>query len=320
MKYIKIKRLFRKYLADKADTEERIQIEGWYDRLEKREPIQLSAIEEKRLEEDMWQRIEPLLSAQQRHPRRLYLYTGVAASIAVLLFAGIIYFKRNNSAVKKDIASAEQTFMDYYTRTGERKQLRLDDGSVIAMNSATHIRVYLDFSVSRRVDLTDGEAFFDVQHDPAHPFMIRSGKVTTQVLGTSFNIRAYREMENIAVSVVQGKVQVSDEGHALGILEQQQKLVFNQQNATYDIEHFTEDVAAWKNGKLIIKNASFDDMALLMEKNYGIALSTDNAAVRKKKFTASLPLSLSAVKATEIIASIHQLKTRQRRDTIELYH
>lgn len=319
MKYVKIKRLFRRYLADKADPEERIQIEDWYDKLEKREPIQLSVAEEKRLEEDMWQRLEPMLSAPQRRPRRLYIYVSVAASIALLVFAGIIYFKRGDSA-KKDIASAERSFKDYYTRTGERKQLRLEDGSVIAMNSATHVRVYLDFSVSRRVELTDGEAFFDVQHDPAHPFMIRSGKVTTQVLGTSFNIRAYKEMENIAVSVVQGKVQVSDDKHALGILEKQQKLVFNQQRATYDIEHFTEDVSAWKNGKLIIKNASFDDMALLMEKNYGITLLTENAAVRKKKFTASLPLSLSAAKATEVIASIHQLKIKQGRDTIELYH
>ncbi|ACU59933.1 FecR family protein [Chitinophaga pinensis] len=318
MKYLKIKRLFRKYLAEKADDEERRLIEHWYDKLDKREPIQLSAAEEEQLEDAIWQRLEPMLSAPQRNTRRLYTYINVAASVAVLVFASVFYLKRSKTEGQKT-ADVSELFQDYYTAKGERKQLRLQDGSVIAMNSATHVRVYLDFSTSRRADLTDGEAFFEIQHDPVHPFIVRSGKLITHVLGTAFNIRAYKELREISIAVTDGKVQISDTLQALGIVGKQQKLVFNQQQATYDIQSFSEDVTGWKSGKLIIKNALFEDMALLMEKNYGITLLTARADLRKKKFTASLPLSLSAAKAAEVIASIHQLKIKQGRDTIELY-
>lgn len=319
MKYLKIKRLFRKYLSEKAGPEERQMVEQWYDKLDKRDAIHLSAAEEQQLEEEMWHRIEPMLSAPQRSVRRLYTYISVAASIAVLVFAGIIYQKRHR-VVEKKTADVSELFQDYYTRTGERKQLRLQDGSVIAMNSGSHVRVYLDFSKDRRVELSDGEAYFDVQHDPAHPFIIRAGKVITHVLGTSFNIRAYKELKEISVAVTAGKVQVSDTLHTLGILEKQQKLVFDQQQETFAIQPFTEDVAGWKSGKIIIRNVSFDDMALLIEKNYGVTLTTSNADIRKKKFTASIPSSLSATEATEIIASIFKLKIKQEGDTIELYH
>ncbi|QHS63203.1 FecR family protein [Chitinophaga agri] len=318
MKYLKIKRLFRKYLSDKTAPEEGQLVEQWYDKLDKRAPIQLSAAEEQALEEEMWKRIEPMLSAPQRSVSRLYTYISVAASIAVLVLAGVLYQKRNK-AVEQKTADVSELFQDYYTRTGERKQLRLQDGSVIAMNSGSHIRVYPDFSKDRRVDLTDGEAYFDVQHDPAHPFIIRAGKVTTHVLGTAFNIRAYKELNEISVAVTAGKVQVADTLHTIGVLEKQQKLVFDQQRETFAIQHFTEDVAGWKSGKLIIRNVSFEEMALLLEKNYGITLTTSNAGIRKKKFTASIPSSLSATEAVEIIASIFKLKMKQGGDTIELY-
>lgn len=313
MEYSQIKELFRKYLSGQAGNDERKSIEHWYNKLEKRDPVQLSATAEKALEVDIWQKLEPQL-LKQRKPRRLYAYAGVAAGITLIVFAGFFFLARNKG--KADHASRYQ---DYYTGIGERKKLRLEDGTVIALNSATHIRIYLDVTVNRRVEITDGEVFLDVHQDPARPFIIRSGNVTTQVLGTSLNIRAYKNMENISISVLEGKVQVLDSIHTLGILEKQQKLVFNQLHHSYAIQAFNSDVTAWQNGKLLFKNTSFEEMALLMQKNYGIYLKAADARVKQKKFTASLPLSLSAVKAAEVLASIHQFKIKQRRDTIELY-
>jgi len=313
MEYSQIKELFRKYLSGQAGNDEQKSIEQWYDKLEKRDPVQLSAAAEKALEADIWQKLEPRL-LKKRKPRRLYTYVGVAASITLIVFAGFFFMTRN-----KGKADQAPRYQDYYTGIGERKKLTLEDGTAIALNSASRLRIYLDVTVSRRVDIIDGEVFLDVHHDPAHPFIIRSGNVTTQVLGTSLNIRAYKNMEDISISVLEGKVQVSDSIHTLGILEKQQKLVFNQQDKTYAIQASNGDVIAWQNGKLLFKNTSFEEMALLMQKNYGIYLKSADERVKQKKFTASLPLSLSALKAAEVLASIHQFKIKQRRDTIELY-
>ncbi|GAA0527680.1 FecR family protein [Chitinophaga japonensis] len=314
MEHSHIKRLFGKYLSGKAGQEEQHAVEQWYDRLEKRAPVQLSPEREKALEAAIWQRLEPRL-VKRRRPFRRYAYiSAAAASVALIITAGILFTMRNKSKT----AAAPQ-FQDYVTGIGERKRLTLQDGTIIALNSATRLRIYTHNANARRVEITDGEAFFKVQHDPAHPFIIRSGSVTTRVLGTSFNIRAYKRLEELYVSVQEGKVQVLDSLRTLGVLGKQQKLVFNQRLKTWSIQGFDGEAAAWQQGKLLFKNTSFREMALLMQQNYGIYITAADDRVRQQKFTASVPVSLSAIKAAEVLASIHQFKIKQRRDTITLY-
>lgn len=315
MEYSKVKRLFRKYLSGEVNDEERTAVEQWYDKLDQSPPVQLSVEQESALEAEIWQKLEPGLT-RQRKPFRLYTYIGAAAaSIALIVFAAWMFSNSN-----KGTTVAVSQYQDYITGAGERKQLTLQDGTLIALNGATHLRICLDSGNARMVEIADGEAFFKVHHDPARPFLIRSGSVTTRVLGTSFNIRAYNSLEELSVSVLEGKVQVSDSAHTLGVLQKQQALVFNQRRKTYAIEALNEEVTAWQQGKLLLRNTSFEEMAQLMQKNYRIYIRSADNRVKQKKFTASLPLSLSAIKAAEVLASIHQFKIKQRRDTIELYH
>lgn len=315
MRYSEIKNLFRRYLSGQADDDDKRAVEQWYERLEERPSIQLSAAAEKELEAAIWRKLEPRL-IKQRRSFRLYAYVGAAAaSIALIIFAGIKFISLNE---QKSITAPQ--FQEYVTGTGQRKQLTLKDGTVIALNSATHLRIYQDDPNIRKVEITDGEAFFKVRHDPAHPFLIISAGVITRVLGTSFNIRAYKGLEDLSVAVLEGKVQVADSVRILGVLQEQQKLVFNQHRKTYAIQPLEGDVAAWQQGKLLFRNTSFEEMAQLMHKSYGIYIQSADNRIKQKKFTATLPLSLSAVKAAEVLASIHQFKIKQRRDTIELYH
>src|SRR5262245_34218525 len=132
MEYSQIKRLFRRYLSGQVNDDEQRQVELWYDQLEQRPSIPLSAEEEKELEADLWQKLEPKL-IKRRKPVRLYAYIGAAAaSVALIIFAGILFTSRNKA---RNAASPQ--FRDYATGIGERRKLTLQDGSVIALNSAT---------------------------------------------------------------------------------------------------------------------------------------------------------------------------------------
>lgn len=94
-----------------------------------------------------------------------------------------------------------------YTTSDEQKTIQLPDGSTVWLNKHSKIWHHPDFTSNRKVRL-EGEAFFEVIHAPKRPFSIESNGLTTKVLGTSFNIRAYPEEPEVEVSVKTGIVQL----------------------------------------------------------------------------------------------------------------
>ena len=88
------------------------------------------------------------------------------------------------------------------TGPGELRSINLADGSRIELNGAT--RVELDRKDSRFAQLTDGEAFFQVAHNPAHPFRVAAGDAQVEVIGTAFNV--VRTSGTIEVAVAEGAV------------------------------------------------------------------------------------------------------------------
>lgn len=93
----------------------------------------------------------------------------------------------------------------FSTPTGGVTLLPLDDGSKITLNTASKVRVDLT-ATERRVELEEGEVFFDVAKDPKRPFVVTAGDKRIVVLGTRFSVR--RDAEDIRVAVTEGAVQV----------------------------------------------------------------------------------------------------------------
>jgi len=94
--------------------------------------------------------------------------------------------------------------VDEITRAGEMRKVRLGDGSLVTLNTRTAFDT--DGSV-RNTHLLEGEAYFEVVHDPSHPFTVRTGNALVQVLGTKFNVRT--DGDQSVISVSQGRVRVS---------------------------------------------------------------------------------------------------------------
>lgn len=119
----------------------------------------------------------------------------IAASVAAvsLLGATLAWFMRDSDGI-------------YATSEGEQRNFELDDGSVIFLN--TRSRVTVRFSKhSRDIDLQEGQAMFDVEHDATRPFRVHVGAAVIQAVGTQFDVR--RIEDRITVAVVEGIVRVS---------------------------------------------------------------------------------------------------------------
>jgi len=95
----------------------------------------------------------------------------------------------------------------YSTRVGEQRSIRLDDGSTVQINSRSRIEVRYSERV-RQVDLLEGQALFDVAKNKARPFVVQSGEVRIQAVGTQFDV--YRKAGGTVVTVVEGRVSIQD--------------------------------------------------------------------------------------------------------------
>jgi len=95
---------------------------------------------------------------------------------------------------------------DLATGIGEQRTFKLDDGSIVQLN--TNTRIAVDYSNSQRnIHIVQGEALFSVEHDPQRPFIVTAGSAHVRAVGTQFNVRA--RAGSVDVAVIEGIVQVT---------------------------------------------------------------------------------------------------------------
>ncbi|MFN3352530.1 MAG: FecR family protein [Brevundimonas sp.] len=132
-----------------------------------------------------------------RGPRFPMRGVAVAAGVAVLAFAGVGGWWLQTRPVT------------YSTATGERRLVRLEDGSEVHLDTATRLTARLRDG-RRDLVLVSGQALFSVAHDPSRPFTVRAGDVNVIALGTRFDVR--RDGEAVRVTLLEGGVSVKAEG------------------------------------------------------------------------------------------------------------
>lgn len=137
---------------------------------------------------------QPSARAAAAHWPRLAVAAGLVLAIAMTLVAYAPFGGKTGQEV--EVAR-------YVTKIGERKDVRLDDGSIITLNTGTLMLVELGEN-QRRIILERGEAYFEVAKDQHRPFTIDLGERAVTVLGTEFNIR--KSPEHFTVAVMEGAV------------------------------------------------------------------------------------------------------------------
>lgn len=308
-----IRQILKKYLLGNAGNREEQVVDNWFSSFEQETPVQLTDQERETTKQEIWDRIAPaLIPAKVRVMPQWLKVAAWAAVIAGIALTVVMITGRQ-------LHQTKPAFATITTRNGERRSIIMADGSQLMLNAGTTIHVYNDLSKERTVDVVDGEVFFDVQRDPQKPFRIQSGSLSVTVLGTSFNVSSYKGLNNISVGVVTGKVSVTNDKDTLGVLEKTQELVFNKEQQTHTIIPLNESLLAWKEGTLVLNDLSFEEMALLMKKNFAIEITTEDNKVRNTKYTSDLPTSLTAGEAVEVLAAIHHLKIKKLNNLFILY-
>lgn len=141
----------------------------------------------------------------KKNPDLFIVFQKIAA-VAILFFC--ISFVSFKLLTKKDQNFNSASTQEYYVPYGSRSQVKLPDGSLIWLNAGSSLKFNGQFGQKNRNIFLEGEAFFDVTKNEKIPFVVKTKAVTVEVLGTSFNVKAYPEEKTIETIVTRGEVKV----------------------------------------------------------------------------------------------------------------
>jgi transmembrane sensor len=144
---------------------------------------------------------------------------------------------------------------DHCTQIGEIKNIQLSDGSNVILNSQSAINVNLSNN-ARHVELVQGEALFEVQRNPALPFVVTSHFGQTRVLGTQFVVREDKQSDTI--SVIQGIVAVSQGNLRPALLKVNDQITINADQASPVQRIAATSISAWTKGHLVVNSTNLE--------------------------------------------------------------
>jgi ferric-dicitrate binding protein FerR (iron transport regulator) len=238
--------------------------------------------------EHLYQKItsDPRFSLSTEPPERpvFYFRRWMSVAAGIFLVVSIIFFV----AYRLKLTPPQQAVV-YYEKTvpyGKKIQIGLPDGTQVWVNSGSKLKYPSSFTGNKRELYLEGEAYFDVAHDEKRPFIIHTGKVFTQVLGTAFNIKAYGSSK-MSVTVARGKVSVGLQRKLLSILTPNQCLSYNQVNGDAKKYKVNASRLRWMNGDLIFDNTNLGEAAQVLERWYNVKITFANPKAKAYQFTAS---------------------------------
>lgn len=299
-----------KYLAGEASPLEAQALEDWLSQ----SPMNRQQFEQYRLAwaaanhstghqlpdiSQEWQRLSdtlhPVKQKASRKMRRLIFSYGVAASVLLVLAAGIYFFMANG----KNAPGKQLVF----TSPDTTRQLHLPDSSAILLSANSRLTTPENFdSHERRVQLA-GEVWFEVTHRPDQPFLIHIDPLTIKVLGTSFTVRENKEAGTIELFVQTGKVSMSDDSSTL-ILTAGQWGIYHIQQRTFVLQpSFDPNELSWVTKRFNFQDLPLDTIARYLEKAYSTKIRFNNPALSKCRMTSefdnkSIEYILAVIAAT----------------------
>lgn len=170
------------------------------------------------------------------------------------------------------------------TPRGGQYQVILEDGTKVQINAASSIRFPEFFNGANREIELDGEAYFEVAKDKAHPFIVKANGTQVQVFGTHFNINAYSDNPDITTTLLEGSVKMSKGTAAVMLLPGQQGTV-NQNGSSIKVSQAdVEANMAWINGFFVFHDQSIINIMRQVSRWYDVDIQYQDAEVQENEF------------------------------------
>ena len=244
--------------------------------------------------------------------RRWRATAALAAAAAVVAVAIGVRNSRRPTTV-----APPATVMTYSTAVGERDSVRLADGSSVILGPSSRLDVAASYGAPTREVELQGEGYFSVVHDAAHPFTVRAGGATIVDVGTTFTVRD-DAARGLRVAVTSGSVRVSRGSTAdSGVVLAAGDAVTLDRDMPASVSRgvVSGDDTAFTRGALVLRDAPLSQVAAELRRWYGIELRVSDSAMARRRLTATFA-GESREQAMAIIGAALGARVERRGDTV----
>jgi len=238
-----------------------------------------------------------------------FWFTRIAAILIIGLFLSITVILINRNA-------------RYISCTTETTTMiaQLPDGSQVTLNTGSSLKYQKKFGKDQRMVELTGEAYFEVSPDQSRPFIVNTDKIKIQVLGTSFNVNAYKDNAVIEVVVNTGQVAVTKEGEITEriILKSGNRGIFNKSDQSLKLSIIENpNFLSWKTRQFMFEDRSLEEIILTINRIYNSNILITSDSLKDKRVTASFNnQSLEAI--LNVLAATLDLDIRENNGEIIL--
>jgi transmembrane sensor len=277
-----------------------------------------SFLPNKAQQDKAWSKFESLRSDKTVVPmhtnnNKWLAYAG--AITAFILSAILVFYFRQSTEVLQSAIIYQRIEAGY----GKIDRVTLPDNSHISLFPGTVLDIPNNFNTKNRKVFLSGRAYFEVAHNKQKPFYVITSKVTTRVLGTSFEVNAAREANMASVILRTGRVCVSNNSIQLAVMHPGQKFTYNKTTGRYELNLVQANkLLSWINGELTFEQTNFAEICLQLEKWYHISIKVQNKQLLQKNITANFK-GQSATQVLDILSATAGFNYKASNNIIHIY-
>ncbi|WP_337044343.1 FecR family protein [Emticicia sp. 17c] len=296
-------KLLEKYLAGECNSEEEQLIWEWQDNMLKNSQLSLNPDEKEAIKKRLWNRIYSNTIGQEEgisSPKlAITLFKwGIAAAVLLGLVNLFLLLRNKDSDLAANTVNTTlATDIEIKNTSLTENEIKLEDGTIVRLKTNSSISYPKHFGTHVRNVYLKGEAFFKVKRNPNAPFIVHTGDLVTEVLGTSFNVKSYDNAKAIEVSVTSGRVSVYEASSPVAdkkngvILTPNQKVIFDKSSKKI-IQGIVENplVIGQQMNKIdfVFEDTMLPQVLQKLKNSYGIEIIIENQDLAQCALTADL--------------------------------
>lgn len=221
--------------------------------------------------------LERMLKA---HSRRLVLARTFATAAAVALLC---------LSVWTAYLYMQPVAMQTVSTLAETRTVNLPDGTSVTLNHYSTLTYPERFKTDNREVELNGEAYFEVSKDKKHPFIVQTEAVDVRVLGTQFNVDAYRDSPDVRTTLLTGSVAVSNKSNSEHmILKPNEIAIYNkvEKKLTRKLLEDATDEISWRHGEFIFDDVPLRDIARELSNSFGTTIQITDSTLQNYRISA----------------------------------
>jgi ferric-dicitrate binding protein FerR (iron transport regulator) len=219
-------------------------------------------------------------TVQPRIRRAVYELLKITA-IFCLAWAGL----QLKDALRTETPTLPAAHQTLFVPAGQRAELSLPDGSRVWLNAQSSLSYPSRFEEGNRIVTLDGEAYFSVEPDSAHPFTVKTKRLDVQVLGTEFCVVAYKDSPVSEVSLLKGSVALKPAHTAQTLIMKANEHIRLEGNTLHTSTIADYDRFRWREGLICFHNETVGSIFEKLELYFGVKINVQKKPILKYRYS-----------------------------------